>query len=236
MRQICRLLLVWAGAVAGYEYCSRFTARYLTYLQREDVLIFHHGQGYIARPADGCQAKHKDRHAVSFIKPFRPSTWLNDTLYSARSAGLPSATLNNYAIAETPSGFIAVGGGVMGAKIHFGKDSYIMLMHKPTWSARWSKPHPIIGTEHPGCVDVRLSRCEYDGKLSVAAVNASPDSSVRSMAWRLPRFPHRSLSRLRASKYEHARRPPRRHRALCEPRGRRSRAAPRVRALFVDSY
>ena len=75
---------------------------------------------------------------------------------------------------ETPSGgFIAVGGGVMGAKIHFGKDSYILLMHKPTWAARWSKPRPIIGTEHPGCVDVRLSRCEYDGKLSVAAVNAS---------------------------------------------------------------
>ena len=74
---------------------------------------------------------------------------------------------------ETPSGFIAVGGGVMGAKIHFGKDSYIMVMHKPTWAARWSKPRPIIGTEHPGCVDVRLSRCEYDGKLSVAAVNAS---------------------------------------------------------------
>ena len=93
---------------------------------------------------------------------------------TAHSAGLPSVALNNYAVTETPSGgFIAVGGGVMGAKIHFGKDSYILLMHKPTWAARWSKPRPIIGTEHPGCVDVRLSRCEYDGKLSVSAVNAS---------------------------------------------------------------
>ena len=172
MRQIGRLLLVWAGAVAGHEYCSPFTARYLTYLQREQALVFHHGQGYIARPADGCQAKHGDRHAVSYIKPFRAETWLNDTL-SADSAGLPSASLNNYAIAETPSGFIAIGGGVKGAKTHFGKDSYILLMHKPTWAARWSMPRPIIGTEHPGCIDVRLSRCEYDGKLSVADVNAS---------------------------------------------------------------
>ena len=172
MRQIGRLLLVWAGAVAGHEYCSPFTARYLTYLQREQALVFHHGQGYIARPADGCQAKHGDRHAVSYIKPFRAETWLNDTL-SADSAGLPSASLNNYAIAETPSGFIAIGGGVKGAKTHFGKDSYILLMHKPTWAARWSKPRPIIGTEHPGCVEARLSRCEYDGKLSVADVNAS---------------------------------------------------------------
>ena len=38
-----------------------------------------------------------------------------------------------------------------------------------------SKPRPIIGTGHEGCVDVRMSghRCEYDGKLSLAAVNAS---------------------------------------------------------------
>ena len=34
---------------------------------------------------------------------------------------------------------------------------------------------PTVGTGHEGCVDVRLSghRCEYDGKLSLAAVNAS---------------------------------------------------------------
>ena len=171
------------------------------------------------------QAKHKDRHAVSYIKPFRAETWLNDTLASSRSLGLPSVALNNYAIAETQSGYVAVGGGVMGAKTHFGKDSYILLMHKPTWAAHWSRPRPIIGTEHPGCVDVRLSRCEYDGKLSVAAVNASPDSSVCSMAWRLPRFPHRSLPSVCAREHEHARRAPRRHGAVL---------APRMRAFFVD--
>ena len=56
-------MLAFATPVgAGYNaYCSRFTARYLTYLQREQALVFHHGQGYIARPAVGCQAKHKDR-------------------------------------------------------------------------------------------------------------------------------------------------------------------------------
>ena len=82
------MLALATSVGAGYDaYCSHLTARYLTYLQREDVLIFHHGQGYIARPVDGCQAKHKDRHAVSYIKPFRTETWLNDTL-TAHSAGM----------------------------------------------------------------------------------------------------------------------------------------------------
>ena len=47
------MLALATSVGAGYDaYCSHLTARYLTYLQREDVLIFHHGQGYIARPVD----------------------------------------------------------------------------------------------------------------------------------------------------------------------------------------
>ena len=69
-------------AVAYYDgprgYCSPFTARYLTYLPSDDVLIFHGGQGYILRPKRGCLAemslpKHEDRHAVSYVGS-RPST------------------------------------------------------------------------------------------------------------------------------------------------------------------
>lgn len=36
-------------------YCSPFTMRYLTLLPREEALVFHHGQGYIARPPSGCK-------------------------------------------------------------------------------------------------------------------------------------------------------------------------------------
>ena len=96
-------LLALAPAVAYYDgprgYCSPFTARYLTYLPGEDVVVFHGGQGYILRPKRGCLAemslpKHEDRHAVSYIKPFRAESWLNDTLAS-RSLGLPPAMVNN---------------------------------------------------------------------------------------------------------------------------------------------
>ena len=96
-----QMLALLALASAAYEgprgYCSPFTARYLTSI--DDVLIFHGGQGYILRPKRGCLAemslpKHEDRHTVSYIKPFRAATWLNDTLAS-RSLGLPPAMVNN---------------------------------------------------------------------------------------------------------------------------------------------
>ena len=82
-------LLALAPAVAYYDgprgYCSPFTARYLTLI--DDVLVFHGGQGYILKPKRGCLAemslpKHEDRHLVSYIKPFREESWLNDTLAS----------------------------------------------------------------------------------------------------------------------------------------------------------
>ena len=67
---LAQLLALLALASAAYEgprgYCSPFTARYLTYLPSEDVLVFHGGQGYILRPKRGCLAemslpKHEDR-------------------------------------------------------------------------------------------------------------------------------------------------------------------------------
>ena len=91
------VLALARSTVAYYDgprgYCSPFTARYLTLL--DDVLVFHGGQGYILRPKRGCLAemslpKHEDRHAVSYIKPFREESWLNDTL-APRSLGLPPA-------------------------------------------------------------------------------------------------------------------------------------------------
>ena len=143
------LLALARLASAAYEgprgYCSPFTARYLTLI--DDVLVFHGGQGYILRPKRGCQAemslpKHEDRHTVSYIQPFRAESWLNDTLTS-RSLGLPPAMVNNYAVAKTPWGFAAIGGGeldVTSPRIGFLEGSRIMHMAKPTWDAPWSKP------------------------------------------------------------------------------------------------
>ena len=97
------LLVLASAAYTGPRgYCSPFTARYLTLI--DDVLVFHGGQGYILRPKRGGQAemslpKHEDRHAVSYIKPFRAESWLNDTLAS-RSLGLPPAMVNNYRFRE----------------------------------------------------------------------------------------------------------------------------------------
>ncbi len=114
LSQMLALLALATPTVAYYDgprgYCSPFTARYLTLI--DDVLIFHGGQGYILRPKRGCLAemslpKHEDRHAVSYIKPFRADSWLNDTL-APRSLGLPPAMVNNYAVAKTPWGFAAV--------------------------------------------------------------------------------------------------------------------------------
>ena len=113
----------------------------------DDVLVFHGGQGYILKPKRGCQAemslpKHEDRHAVSYLKPFRAATWLNDTLSSSRSLGLPPAMVNNYAVAKTPWGFAAIGGGeldVTSPRIRSLVGSRIMHMTKPTWDAPWSK-------------------------------------------------------------------------------------------------
>ena len=91
MSQMLVLLALATPTVAYYDgprgYCSPFTARYLTLI--DDVLVFHGGQGYILRPKRGCLAemslpKHEDRHAVSYIKPFREESWLNDTLASGR--------------------------------------------------------------------------------------------------------------------------------------------------------
>ena len=85
--QMLALLALATPTVAYYDgprgYCSPFTARYLTLI--DDVLVFHGGQGYILRPKRGCLAemslpKHEDRHLVSYVKPFRAETWLNDTL------------------------------------------------------------------------------------------------------------------------------------------------------------
>ena len=145
-----KMLALLALASAAYEgprgYCSPFTARYLTLI--DDVLVFHGGQGYIVRPKRGCQAemslpKHEDRHAVSYLKPFRAATWLNDTLSSSRSLGLPPAMVNNYAVAKTPWGFAAIGGGELDTtspRIRSLIGSRIMHMTKPTWDAPWSKP------------------------------------------------------------------------------------------------
>ena len=111
MSQMLVLLALATPTVAYYDgprgYCSPFTARYLTLI--DDVLVFHGGQGYILRPKRGCLAemslpKHEDRHTVSYIKPFREESWLNDTLNSPRSLGLPPAMVNNYAVAKTPWG------------------------------------------------------------------------------------------------------------------------------------
>ena len=146
------MLALVALASAAYEgprgYCSPFTARYLTLI--DDVLVFHGGQGYILRPKRGCLAemslpKHEDRHTVSYIKPFRAVSWLNDTLAS-RSLGLPPTMVNNYAVAKTPWGFAAIGGGELDTttRIGFLDNSRIMHMTKPTWDAPWSKPHPIM--------------------------------------------------------------------------------------------
>ena len=128
--------------VAYYDgprgYCTPFTARYLTLI--DDVLVFHVGQGYILRPKRGCLAemslpKHEDRHLVSYVKPFRAATWLNDTLSSSRSLGLPPAMVNNYAVAKTPWGFAAIGGGELDTtspRIGFLDNSRITIMTKPT--------------------------------------------------------------------------------------------------------
>ena len=105
-QKMLALLALATPTVAYYDgprgYCSPFTARYLTLI--DDVLVFHGGQGYILRPKRGCLAemslpKHEDRHAVSYIKPFRAESWLNDTLAS-RSLGLPPAMVNNYRFRE----------------------------------------------------------------------------------------------------------------------------------------
>ena len=75
LSQMLALLVLASAAYTGPRgYCSPFTARYLTLI--DDVLVFHGGQGYILRPKRGCLAemslpKHEDRHAVSYIKPFR---------------------------------------------------------------------------------------------------------------------------------------------------------------------
>ena len=115
------MLALLTLASAAYDgprgYCSPFTARYLTLI--DDVLVFHGGQGYILRPKRGCLAemslpKHEDRHVVSYIKPFRAETWLNDTLNSPRSLGLPPAMVNNYAVAKTPWGLTSFSRGPLG--------------------------------------------------------------------------------------------------------------------------
>ena len=148
MSQMLVLLALATPTVAYYDgprgYCSPFTARYLTLI--DDVLVFHGGQGYILRPKRGCLAemslpKHEDRHTVSYIKPFREESWLNDTLAS-RSLGLPPAMVNNYAVAKTPYGFAAIGGGELAVGLRRDEldNSRIMHMTKPTWDAPWSKP------------------------------------------------------------------------------------------------
>ena len=148
-KMLVALLTLATPTVAYYDgprgYCSPFTARYLTLI--DDVLVFHGGQGYILRPKRGCLAemslpKHEDRHTVSYIKPFRAETWLNDTLAS-RSLGLPPAMVNNYAVAKTPWGFAAIGGGerdVTSPRMDFLQNSRITFMTKPTWDSPWSKP------------------------------------------------------------------------------------------------
>ncbi len=54
LSQMLALLALATPTVAYYDgprgYCSPFTARYLTYLPSDDVLVFHGGQGYILRP------------------------------------------------------------------------------------------------------------------------------------------------------------------------------------------
>ena len=141
-QKMLALFALATPAVAYYDgprgYCSPFTARYLTLV--DDVLIFHGGQGYILRPKRGCLAemslpKHEDRHTVSYIKPFREESWLNDTLNSPRSLGLPPAMVNNYAVAKTPWGFAAIGGGELDTtspRIGFLDNSRITIMTKPT--------------------------------------------------------------------------------------------------------
>ena len=45
--------------------------------------------------------------------PFDERTWSSDAL-AAPSLGLPARALHNYAVAATPSGFVALGGGTIG--------------------------------------------------------------------------------------------------------------------------
>ena len=113
-----------------------------------------------------------ERHAVSYVRPFRAATWRNATV-GAPALGIADDMMNNYAVTKTPAGFVAIGGGVKWAK-HSGNEAFVKVMHKPSWGARWSAPRPVFGVKHPGCVDARIhGYCEYDGKLSLAAVNAS---------------------------------------------------------------
>ena len=60
------------------------------------------------------------------------------------------------------------------------EDSWVVLVHKKRWTDAWSTPTPLFGPRHEGCVDRRPGGggatrefCEYDGRLSLAPVNAS---------------------------------------------------------------
>ena len=98
-------------------------------------------------------------------------------MLKAPSLGLPTRALHNYAVAATPSGFVALGGGTIGAGHSMTEKSWVVLVHNANVTARLVVGLSMCGLR--GDDVVRLKRLKPPW-INATAANTPPRRALAS--------------------------------------------------------